>query len=340
MKLQRFNRPDRIHSVNFLREKMICQLTSLAILFSAIAGAALAQPRGSAGRYSVDWQNLPLANAVDRIQAVSQTPIFVDRRVDPNRRVDLTAANANVADILANLASSALLGIARIGPLYYLGPIETADRLEAIATQRRREAAALDDELRRSISRRNRVAWHKLTEPRGLVTQLLREHGWSVDRGELIPHDLWAEGELPAMSLADQLTVLLAGFDLTYEISPERKAIEILPARWDSISPRSRPRQQSPQTSPNTPASKQVFTLRVENQPVGKVLDQLADRLGWKLDIDQAAIQAAGLSLDRLVSFEVENADEDQLLEAVLKPAGLSAARSDQRIRVAPRQNR
>jgi hypothetical protein len=142
------------------------------------------------------------------------------------------------------------------------------------------------------------------------------------------------------MSLADQLTVLLAGFDLTYRIAPDRKSIEILPARWDSITPRSHPRQQSPQTPSNAPASKQVFTLRVENQPVGKVLDQLANRLDWKLDVDEPAIRAAGLSLDRLVSFEVENADEDQLLEAVLKPAGLSAARSDQRIRVAPRQNR
>jgi len=338
--LQRFNQSDCFRSANFFREKMICRLTSLAVLFSAVAAAALAQPRGSAGRYSVDWQNLPLANAVDRIQAVAEAPIFIDRRVDPDRRVDLAAANANVADILANLASSAQLGIARIGPLYYLGPVEMTDRLEAIAQQRRREAAALDNDLRRSISRRNRVAWPKLPEPRGLATQLLREHGWSVDRGELIPHDLWAESGLPAMSLADQLTVLLAGFDLTYRIAPERKAIEILPARWDSIAPRSRPRPQAPQTPSNAPASKQVFTLRVENQPVGKVLDQLADRLGWKLDVDQTAIRAVGLSLDRLVSFEVENADEDQLLEAVLKPAGLTAARSDERIRVAPRQSR
>ena len=86
-----------------------------------------------------------------------------------------------------------------------------------------------------------------------------------------------------------------------------------------------------------TTGGKQVFTLRVENQPVGKVLEQLGRRLGWKLAVDEAAIRAAGRSLDAQVSFAVENADEDQLLDALLAPAGLKAERDGDSVRIMPR---
>ena len=33
-----------------------------------------------------------------------------------------------------------------------------------------------------------------------------------------IPHDLWPVGSLPAMRWGDQLTLLLVGFDLTWEL--------------------------------------------------------------------------------------------------------------------------
>ena len=89
--------------------------------------------------------------------------------------------------------------------------------------------------------------------------------------------------------------------------------------------------------SKQVPAGKQVFTLRIENQPVGKVLEQLGQRLGWKLAIDEAALRTAGRSLDMRVSFVVEKADENQLLDALLKPAGLKAERDGNLVRVTSR---
>jgi hypothetical protein len=296
----------------------------------------MGEPPAAAQRISVEWQNLPLSDAVERIEAVAHAPVFVDRRVDPNRRIHFTATNADVNDVLANLAASAALGVVKIGPLYYLGPRDTADRLAALAAKRRRDAAALSAELRGTLTERRRLHWPSLTEPRGLITQLIRDHGWSATGSELIPHDLWAAGELPAMPLADQLTILLAGFDLTYDVQPARQSIEILPVRWDTIARRPPPRRE-PKSSQTPARGKQVFTLRVENQPVGRVLEQFGKRLGWKIDVDEAAIRAAGLSLDRLVSFNVENADQQELLAALLGPAGLEATASGDRLRIAPK---
>jgi hypothetical protein len=67
------------------------------------------------------------------------------------------------------------------------------------------------------------------------------------------------------------------------------------------------------------------------------VLQELGRRLNWPIEIDERAIGAAGRSVDERVSFAVENATQEELLEALLRPAGLSFRRDGERIRVVPR---
>ncbi len=327
---------------------MFCRLTLFNVLISLAGSAALAQsdalhqatntrnPRGAV-RYSIDWDQLPLGDAIVRLQHVSNAELFLDRRVDPSQPVKLSLTDASVDEIIAGLAAACAIGDCRLDRLYFLAPTPVASRVVALAAERRREVAALPVESRRSLLERRRIVWPRLTEPRGLVTRLAADHGWRVVGGERIPYDLWAAGSLPAMSLADQLTVLLAGFDRTYRTLPERRTIEIVPVNWSTIAAAPAPPHLPPRRDGPTPSASQIFTLRVENQPVGKVLEQLGRRLGWKLAVDEAGIRAAGRSLDTRVSFSVENADEDRLLDALLAPAGLQAQRDGKNVRVTPR---
>jgi hypothetical protein len=335
--LQRFNGGISAMHGKIIYEKMFCRLTLLAAVVLSGSAAAIGQGRAPVAQLSVHWQNLPLGEAVDRLRNVTGATVFVDRRVDPEQRVDLAANNATVAEVLTNLASATGLGHVELGHLHYLGPRLTAEGLPAAAAAQRRDVAGLDPEIRKQLLNRRRLAWPRLTEPRGLVEQLLKQQGWRLSNPEAIPHDLWPVGEMPATSLVDQLTVLLAGFDLTFRIRPEQRSIVIVPANWQrgdsSHAKRPPPRRQAPTS--RTP-SKQVFTLRVENQPVGRVLQQLATRLGWRLEIDEPAVRGAGRSLDTLVSFEVKNASEQELLEALLKPAGLSATLVGDKLRITP----
>jgi hypothetical protein len=55
------------------------------------------------------------------------------------------------------------------------------------------------------------------------------------------------------------------------------------------------------------------------------------------LVVDEAAIRRSGRSLDRRVSFAVENVELDELLEALLQPAGLAFERDGTRVRIGPR---
>lgn len=326
---------------------MFCRLTVFWLLISLPGGTVAAQERrpeptgartpAPSARYSVGWQRMPLGSVVQRLRAVSHVDLFVDRRVDPEKRIDLELTDAEVDDILAGIAAASSLGSARLGRLYYLGPNRTAERLFSLAARRRRDVNRLPREARISLLERRRIAWPQLTEPRGLVTKLLADHGWKAMNAEQIPHDLWAAGALPPMVLADQLTVLLAGFDLTYRIAGEERAIEIVPVNWQTVERVPPPSTVARRQTTAAAGGTQAYTLRVESQPVGKVLEQLGQRIGWQITVDEDAMRKARQSLDERVSFSVENADEDQLLEALLAPARLKANREGRSVRIKPR---
>jgi hypothetical protein len=326
---------------------MFCRLTLLALLISLPASALVGQstrPRTQRAAvdatHSVRWEQLPLADAVDRLNEISLGDVLLDRRANPNQLVTLALNNATADEVAAELAAACSLGVAKLGHVIYLGPKQATDGLVALVALRRKEIAALPEGVRRGFTERRKIVWPRLTEPRGLVTRLSADHGWRVTESERIPYDLWAAGELPNLPLADQLTLLLIGFDLTYQVQLDNRTIEIVPIDWSAIESthhiaanRRQPRKSS---QPAREDTKQVFSLRIEGQPVGKVLEQLAHRLGWQIAVDELQLKRAGRSLNTPVSFSVENADEDELLTALLTPAGLSAERAGQQVQITP----
>ncbi len=78
--------------------------------------------------------------------------------------------------------------------------------------------------------------------------------------------------------------------------------------------------------------------MRVQEQPVQAVLRAFSQRLHWAIQIDEDSIRAAGKSLDKRVSFSVENADQEHLLDALLKPAGLDYRLEEGRVRIIARR--
>jgi len=80
----------------------------------------------------------------------------------------------------------------------------------------------------------------------------------------------------------------------------------------------------------------QVFTLNVEGTPLDKLLGELGRKLDIKIRIDQAAIDAAGIKLNQNASVHVDRAKLDELLKAVLAPAGLAFRQDGKEIVVEP----
>jgi hypothetical protein len=264
--------------------------------------------------------------------------VFVDRRVDPNMRVSLDIETESVEEVIAAIAAAQNLGVVRLAQLVYLGPSSAADQLRAISIARSQEVARLPAEARASLTRKQKISWPRLGEPRGAITAIVEHHGWQLANADAIPHDLWSAGGLPEMTLAEQLTVLLVGFDLSFELRPNDRSIEIVPVKGVRKLPSASAttkRSVAPQNATHVKTDvKQLYTLRVQEQPVGAVLQQLSKRLHWAIQIDEDAIKAAGKSLDKRVSFSVENADQEHLLEALLKPAGLDYQLVGEQVRI------
>lgn len=86
------------------------------------------------------------------------------------------------------------------------------------------------------------------------------------------------------------------------------------------------PRHEKP-SSGSSPKYTRIDHLTITEVPLGRILPQVARQLGLTLRIDQAALKARGISLDRRISLEVKNITIDELFEALTRPVGLSFRR-------------
>jgi hypothetical protein len=329
---------------------MFCRLTLFALTSFIVVGIARGQTAsrrvdqasivGEATTLSVDWEGVSLGEAVAKLQESSKAAIFLDRRVDPTQRVELSVDNATPREILEKLAVDRSLGVGQLDSLLYLGPARAAAELNSLESLRQADISRLSPQDRQSLSKRVVVIWPRLTEPDDLIARFALDHGWQVIGRERIPYDLWPAGQLPKMTMADALATLLIGFDLTYRPLPGNQTIEISPI-GDGVAsgkavpaPAARAVRSSQATKQKTV---QRYTLRVQEQPVGKVLEQLGRQLHLEVKVDEASIKAAGRSMDERVSFEVNDADLEGLLDAVLRPAGLTFERDGEQLKILSR---
>src|SRR5207249_652044 len=86
-------------------------------------------------------------------------------------------------------------------------------------------------------------------------------------------------------------------------------------------------------TSPGT----QVYTLRIKDVPLAKLIDVLREKHGLDIRTNDEAIRGAGLSLERLTEVNVERATLEALLEQAAAPLGLTAKRVGDTVEIGPR---
>lgn len=168
----------------------------------------------------------PLGETLQVVSRDSGVAMLLDRRVDPEQLVSLDARGISLNDAVKSLASAVQLGVSTIGSVVYVGPPATAARVEALSELRRRDAATSRKEWLATAS----ASWDELAEPRQLAESISKAAGAKVSNPETIPHDVWAAWSGPSLSHTDRLTLVLAGFDLTFELSDDGTEVKIVPA--------------------------------------------------------------------------------------------------------------
>ena len=295
----------------------------------------LAQP------VDVLWAGNPLRAALQGLAEAQRVAILVDRRIDPGRKLDLTIQNAPLQSALQTIADRCGLGVSRLGDVVYFGPASCAARLRPIEAALQQRVRQLPKPIQRKFSRSKALAWDDLATPRDLLAGLARQNGLEISGLDRVPHDLWAAADLPPLSLVDRLTLIAAQFDLTLTVDDDGTHLELVPVP-DDLPEATKPFAgiTPPRHRPKRPAVNierlRIQRISVQNEQLGPVLRQLADRLGLELKIDEKALQAAGVSLDQRITMTAENVSVDELFQKVLKSTGLEAHRRRKVLEIVP----
>ncbi|HEY2883069.1 MAG TPA: hypothetical protein VGJ15_11560 [Pirellulales bacterium] len=193
-----------------------------------LSGEALRQAMSQ--KVGASWSNLPLRQALERFCKTQKLGVLLDRRIDPDQKIELAFDNVPLSEALARIAAQIRCGFTMLGPVAYFGPQAMADRLQTLAALRKDDVAKIGIESRGRWVSLKPWQWEMLATPRELLANLGKENNVQIDGLSQIPHDLWAAADLPPLALADRLTLLLAQFDLTFEPAADGKSIRLVPA--------------------------------------------------------------------------------------------------------------
>ena len=196
-------------------------------------------------RIGVSIGGVPLRDKLEDLSAVHGVAIFLDRRVDPGHPIVFNAAGP-LLTLIEKMAEMSGAEACVLDSVVYVGPPEAVAKLRTLAAIRR-EDSRLSAAAKQKLATRKSSDWDNLTEPRQLLADLAqRENLTWYDLTRHIPHDLWPKMKLPPMTLSDRLTLLLSTFGLTWEISPDGRAIRPVPIPADLGLVRSYPGGSSP----------------------------------------------------------------------------------------------
>ena len=181
------------------------------------------------------WSSIgaPLASQLLDFQTQSNVAILRDRRTDPHRLVDLETEFIPRIQVLKRISESVPgTSLCRTDKFVCIGPKEAVHRLPILLERNRTQINALRNTLKpaemRKLSSESVIAWPKLSEPRQLLLDHAKSVGATIANPERIPHDVWNEGRLPRMSLAEFCTLVLNQFDLSFRVAADGPTLTII----------------------------------------------------------------------------------------------------------------
>ena len=197
----------------------------------AVTGSALQERLSSP--VDITWAENPLRHAVGGLARSQRVAVLIDRRVDPEQKLDIALEEVSLREAFEKIARSRGLGVSLLGPVLFVGPPKAAAQLRTVAALRDEDARRLPAAAAKKFAARKSMTWDDLATPRGLLAQLAAENGVKIAGLELVPHDLWAAADLPPLSWTDRLTLVAIQFDLTFAISADGTAVRLaaLPER-------------------------------------------------------------------------------------------------------------
>jgi len=178
---------------------------------------------------TLHWPKVPLRSSLEKLSGIQRVAMMLDRRIDPNQLVELELRDVPLQTALGQIAARGQMGVTRLGSLIYFGPPAATRQLRTLAAAAEQPLAALSPAAQQKWLARASWSWEELSTPGELLDALARENDFTIDNPELVPHDLWPQVSLPPLSLIERLTLVLIGFDLTFEVTGGGNAVVLVP---------------------------------------------------------------------------------------------------------------
>ncbi len=204
---------------------------------------ALTQP------VNVEWSAVPLRQGAEDLARANRTAVFLDRRIDPGQRIDLRLGAVPLATAWREIAQRAGADVTTLGPLVYLGPRERASQLRTLAALADEQVGRLPAAQARRFLGAAPWQWEDFATPQELLADLGRRFRVRIGGTEQVPHDLWAGADLPPLSLVERLILVAVQFDLTFQVSADGRAIELVPLPAEAVLVRDYPAGPDPQAT-------------------------------------------------------------------------------------------
>ena len=284
------------------------------------------------------WTRVPIRTWTARATSLAGQPVILDRRLDPGSLVTFTAQGESLREALTSIAAALGATVNELDSTIRLVPVDVAEFAPQAERDRTLRLARLPPDTRATLLAKQACRWPAGTRPRDLVMAWATEGDVRVEGLEDVPHDHFPAADLPPISLAERLDLVLAHFDRRVAWENDRgypvgRVIpidaELQPAarRQPAATTRLQPRPRK------TPARQDVFTLRLE-APLDQALAAIADRLSLTPEIDTGSLTAQGIAVGEIVRVEITHASREQLLNAVVAPLGLQWKIDGDRLRV------
>jgi hypothetical protein len=275
---------------------------------------------------SVRWTDVPLGESLSRFAAAQNIGILLDRRIDPAQTVNFQAEGQPLKEILNRFADMQKSGCCFTGSTVYVCPKETANLLPAVFAENRKTIQTLPVRQRAVFRRNVSLTVPFLGEPKKILQELADKNKLRWKNLDILPFDVWDEKHFINVPFDELLTVLLAGFAMTFQIEPDGQTLMLVPFADRKLEPiinGEEPPAPSAARSGKIPLSQRRFTLKIEDKPLNALLTMLSQHLGLTLELDKDSLAAKGIAADARVSFDVKNATVQELFRAALKPLKL-----------------
>lgn len=186
--------------------------------YSAPRDAWLSQVR-------VEWNNAPFISTLERLATTTGVTFFIDRRVNPERTLTLARIEGTLREVVEkSLAPHELILTVR-GTLGYITSREKSASLNAALAASQKRIESLPRSRQRLWQEKISYTIDQLSDPRESLTELCQRQKIMLGGTEKLPHDRWRETRFINVPLHEIITLILFGFDATWDFDNDGKII-------------------------------------------------------------------------------------------------------------------